>query len=46
MNQDPVSVARAAYDAYVRKDSTAMEANVANEYRFASPIDNSLDRET
>jgi hypothetical protein len=46
MKQDPVSVARAAYDAYVRKDRAAMEAIVADGYRFTSPIDNALDRTT
>jgi ketosteroid isomerase-like protein len=44
MNQDPVSIARAAYDAYVRKDRAAMEALIAPEYRFTSPLDNRLDR--
>ena len=44
MKQDPVSVARAAYDAYVRKDRAAMEAIVADGYRFTSPIDNAVDR--
>jgi ketosteroid isomerase-like protein len=46
MKQDPVSVARAAYDAYVRKDRAAMESIVADDYRFTSPIDNALDRAT
>ena len=44
--QDPVSVATAAYDAYVRKDRAAMEAIVAADYRFTSPLDNALDRAT
>jgi len=46
MMQDPVAVARAGYDAYVRKDRPAMEALVADAYRFTSPLDNALDRET
>jgi ketosteroid isomerase-like protein len=46
MEQDPVSVARAVYDAYVRKDRAAMEALTADEYRFTSPLDNRLDRTT
>jgi len=46
MQQDPVSVARASYDAYVRKDRAAMDAIVADDYRFTSPLDNALDRAT
>ena len=46
MPDDPVTVARAAYEAYVRKDRAAMEALVAPEYRFTSPLDNGLDRAT
>jgi hypothetical protein len=46
MEKDPVAVARAAYEAYARKDRVAMEALVAPEYRFTSPLDNGLDRTT
>jgi ketosteroid isomerase-like protein len=46
MLDDPVSVARAAYDAYVKKDRAAMEALTAPDYRFTSPLDNALDRAT
>ena len=46
MPNDPVAVARAAYDAYVHKDRAAMEALAAPEYRFTSPLDNALDRAT
>jgi ketosteroid isomerase-like protein len=46
MLQDPISVARAAYEAYVSKDRAAMEALVASGYRFTSPLDNALDRAT
>lgn len=41
---DPLAVARAAYDAYVRKDRAAIEALLADDYRFTSPLDNALDR--
>src|SRR5262245_25129340 len=41
---DPLAVARAAYDAYVRKDRAAIESLLADDYRFTSPLDNSLDR--
>lgn len=41
-----VTVARAAYDAYVTKDRAALEALLAEDFHFTSPIDNRLDRET
>lgn len=44
MSDDPMGVARGAYDAYVRKDRAAMERLVAAEYRFTSPVDYGLDR--
>jgi ketosteroid isomerase-like protein len=46
MADDPVTVARAAYNAYVTKDRPAMEALAAPDYRFTSPLDNALDRAT
>jgi len=46
MPDDPVAVARAAYDAYVKKDRAAMEVLVAPDYRFTSPLDNAIDRGT
>jgi ketosteroid isomerase-like protein len=46
MEKNPVAAARAAYEAYVRKDRAAMEALVAPDYRFTSPLDNGLDRAT
>ena len=41
-----VEIARAAYDAYVTKDRAALEALLANDFHFTSPLDNHLDRET
>ena len=41
-----VAVARAAYDAYVTKDRAALEALLARDFHFTSPLDNRLDRET
>ena len=41
-----VEIARAAYDAYVTKDRAALEAIIANDFHFTSPLDNRLDRET
>ena len=45
----PVSnaaVAQAAYSAYVTKDRPALEALLADDFHFTSPLDNRLDRET
>jgi ketosteroid isomerase-like protein len=39
-------IARAAYDAYVTKDRAALEALLASDFHFTSPLDNGLDRET
>ena len=41
-----VEIARAAYHAYVTKNRPALEALLANDFHFTSPLDNRLDRET
>ena len=41
-----VAIARAAYEAYVTKDRAALEALLAKDFHFTSPLDNRLDRET
>jgi len=41
-----VAIARAAYDAYVTKNRAALEAVLAEDFHFTSPLDNRLDRET
>jgi ketosteroid isomerase-like protein len=41
-----IAIARASYDAYVAKDRAAIEALLANDFHFTSPIDNRLDRAT
>jgi hypothetical protein len=46
MPQDPADIARAAFLAYVDKDRAAIEALIAAEFRFTSPLDNGLDRTT
>ena len=46
MKNDPLTVARASYDAYVRKDRAAIEALIADDFHFTSPLDNRLDRNT
>jgi hypothetical protein len=40
----PLGVARACLQAYVDKDRAAIEALIADDYHFTSPIDNALDR--
>lgn len=42
----PLEITRAIYDAYVAKDRETAEALIANDFRFTSPLDNGLDRET
>lgn len=44
MATDPIAVVRACLIAYVDKDRGAIEALIASDYRFTSPIDNALDR--
>ena len=46
MENGPLSVVRACLKAYADKDRAALEALIANEYRFSSPLDNALDRAT
>jgi len=43
---DPVAIARASYEAYVRKDRQALEALISDDFRFMSPLDNRIDRAT
>jgi ketosteroid isomerase-like protein len=43
---DVLATARAVYDAYVKKDRTAIEALIADDFHFTSPLDNRLDRAT
>ena len=46
MRKDAVTIARACYEAYVTKDRAALEALLAEDFHFTSPLDNRLDRET
>jgi ketosteroid isomerase-like protein len=41
-----VAVARASYDAFAAKDRAAIEALLAQDFHFISPLDNRIDRET
>ena len=43
---DIVAIARAGYDAYVGKDRRAIEALIAPDFHFTSPLDNRIDRAT
>jgi predicted enzyme related to lactoylglutathione lyase len=43
---DSVAIARAAYEAYVSKDRAAIEALIADDFHFSSPLDNRIDRAT
>ncbi|MFC5422414.1 nuclear transport factor 2 family protein [Bosea eneae] len=44
MSDDASEIARACYKAYVDKDRTAIEALIAEDFHFTSPLDNRLDR--
>lgn len=46
MPDDAIAVACASYDAYVQKDRAAIEALIADDCHFTSPLDNRLDRAT
>jgi hypothetical protein len=46
MSAGPLSVVRACLQAYVDKDRPAVEALLADDYRFTSPLDNAIDRKT
>ena len=46
MSQSALDVARACLDAYVRKDRAAIEALIAADFHFTSPLDNAIDRAT
>ena len=44
MAETAAAIARASYEAYVRKDRAALEALIAADFHFTSPLDNRLDR--
>ena len=46
MTIDAEAIARAVYEAYVTKDRAAIEALIADDFRFTSPLDNRIDRTT
>jgi ketosteroid isomerase-like protein len=46
VKDDPKSIARKSYQAYVDKDRAAIEAVLSDDFHFTSPLDNRLNRET
>jgi ketosteroid isomerase-like protein len=44
MNRGPLAAACACLQAYVDKDRAVIEALLADDYHFTSPLDNALDR--
>lgn len=44
--RDAASIARACYEAYAAKDRAAIEALIAPDFHFTSPLDNRIDRKT
>jgi ketosteroid isomerase-like protein len=42
---DKIAIAKASYQAYVDKDRAAIEALLAPDFHFSSPLDNRLDRD-
>ena len=46
MKDDPKSIARKSYQAYVDKDRAAIEAVLSEDFHFTSPLDNRLSRAT
>ena len=46
MSDDMIAMAKASYLAFAAKDRAALEALLADDFRFTSPLDNRLDRAT
>jgi ketosteroid isomerase-like protein len=46
MPKDAIAIARESYRAYVAKDRAAIEALIADDFHFTSPLDNRIDRAT
>ena len=43
-DDDPISVAKKCYKAYIEKDRAAIERVIADDFHFSSPLDNRIDR--
>jgi ketosteroid isomerase-like protein len=46
MQDDPIVIVRACYQAYADSDRAAAEAVIAEDFHFTSPLDNRIDRKT
>lgn len=46
MADDPISIVRKAYQAYVANDRAMIQAVIADDFHFTSPLDNRIDRRT
>jgi hypothetical protein len=46
MTDDPISIVRKAYQAYVANDRAMIESVIADDFHFTSPLDNRIDRRT
>jgi ketosteroid isomerase-like protein len=46
VQSNPLAIARACFEAYVKKDRVSIEALLRDDFHFTSPIDNALDRTT
>ena len=46
MPSDAIAIVKQCYQAYVDKDRAAIEAVLADDFHFTSPLDNRLDRKT
>jgi ketosteroid isomerase-like protein len=44
--QQNVAIARACYQAYVDRDRSVIEALIADDFHFTSPLDNRIDRKS
>ena len=46
MTEDLISIVRRVFEAYRAKDRAAIEAVIADDFHFTSPLDNRIDRQT
>jgi ketosteroid isomerase-like protein len=46
MTEDTISVVRRVFEAYGARDRAAIEAVIADDFHFTSPLDNRIDRQT
>jgi ketosteroid isomerase-like protein len=46
VQSNPLAIARACFEAYIKKDRASIESLLRDDFHFTSPIDNALDRTT